>query len=123
MKTIKLVCLDIAGFRKQGELVTDLGPVAAFLEYASGREAHNLGKPSALLFDALARDLEVERGAIVMVGDDAEFDASGAVALGLQGVLVRTGKYTAGDEHKVEPRPTAVIDSVAALPDWLGLGA
>src|SRR5439155_392455 len=41
-------------FRKGGELVTDLGPVAAFLAYASGREAETLGKPSELLFDAVA---------------------------------------------------------------------
>ena len=106
-------------FRKGAELVTDLGPLAAFLAYASGRTPQNLGKPSRLLFEALAREARCELGEIVMVGDDAEFDASGAAALGMRGVLVRTGKYRAGDEDAASPKPTAVLDSVADLPAWL----
>src|SRR2546425_1070379 len=70
-------------FRKGGELVTDLGPVAAFLSYASGREAETLGKPSPLLFDSIAEDAGVRRAEIAMVGDDAEFDVSASVALGM----------------------------------------
>ena len=106
-------------YRKGADLWTDLGPIAAFLGYASGREAENLGKPSALLFDAIASEAGVGRAQVVMVGDDAEFDAAGAVALGMQGVLVRTGKYRAGDEDEVTPRPSAVIDGVADLPRLL----
>ena len=56
-----------------------------------------------------------------MVGDDAEFDASGAVALGMTGILVRTGKYRDGDEERVSPPHSAVIESVVTLPRWLGL--
>lgn len=108
-------------FRRDGELVTDLGPVAAFLAYASGAEAETLGKPSPLLFQALAAEVGCGLDEVLMIGDDAEFDASGSVALGMQGLLVRTGKYRAGDETRVEPRPTAVLDSVAELPRWLGL--
>jgi ribonucleotide monophosphatase NagD (HAD superfamily) len=37
----------------------------------------------------------------------------------MRGVLVRTGKYRAGDEEAVSPKPTAVLDSVADLPAWL----
>jgi ribonucleotide monophosphatase NagD (HAD superfamily) len=59
---------------------------------------------------------------MVMVGDDAEFDAAGAVALGLAGILVRTGKYRPGDEARVAPPPTAILDSVADLPAWLERG-
>jgi ribonucleotide monophosphatase NagD (HAD superfamily) len=33
-----------------------------------------------------------------MIGDDVEADVNGALAVGLQTVLVRTGKYRAGDE-------------------------
>jgi HAD superfamily hydrolase (TIGR01458 family) len=107
-------------FRKQGEMVTDLGPVAAFLTYASGREAENLGKPSPLLFDSVAEDAGVRRAEIVMVGDDAEFDVSASVALEMTGILVRTGKFRPEDETRFKPKPTAVLDSVADLPDWLG---
>jgi len=108
-------------FRRQDELVTDLGPVAAFLSYASGREMVNLGKPSVDLFESLARAADCSLEQTVMVGDDAEFDVSGSVALGMSGVLVRTGKYRDGDERRLPHPPTAVLDSVADLPGWLGL--
>jgi HAD superfamily hydrolase (TIGR01458 family) len=108
-------------FRKGEHLVTDLGPVAAFLAYAADREIGNLGKPSPLLFESLASDAGCALGEAVMVGDDAEFDASGSVAIGMNGVLVRTGKYRDGDERRFDPPPTATIDSVADLPGWLGL--
>lgn len=106
-------------FRRPDGLATDLGPVAAFLEYASGARAQTLGKPSPLLFEALARDAGVSLEQVVMVGDDVEFDASGSVALGMAGLLVRTGKYRDGDEARVEPKPTATLGSVADLPAWL----
>ena len=108
-------------FRRGDELVTDLGPLAAFFSYASGVEAETLGKPSPLLYDAIARENGVERGEIVMVGDDAEFDVSASVALGMRGVLVRTGKYRDGDESRVSPAPSAVLGSVADVPAWLGI--
>jgi len=108
-------------FKKGGELVTDIGPLAAFLTYATGREATTLGKPSPLLYDAVANEVGATREGIVMVGDDAEFDVSASVALGMQGVLVKTGKYRAGDEGRVDPRPSAVLESVSDLPGWLGM--
>lgn len=106
-------------YRKRGDLVTDLGPVAAFLSYASGRRPEILGKPSPLLFDALAAAAGATLAEVVMAGDDAEFDAAGAARLGMAAVLVRTGKYRPGDEARVDPAPTAVLDSIAELPDWI----
>ena len=109
-------------FKKGGELVTDIGPLAGFLTYASGREATTLGKPSALLYDAIAAEVGApSRAEIVMVGDDAEFDVAASVALGMQGLLVKTGKYRPGDEKGVQPQPTAVLESVSDLPRWLGI--
>lgn len=108
-------------YRRGGELLTDVGPVAAFLEHASGRAPENLGKPSPLVFQALADEVGIDLDRVLMVGDDAEFDASGAVGLGMGGILVRTGKYRHGDEETVRPHPTAVLDSIAAIPEWLGM--
>lgn len=103
-------------FRRAGRLVTDLGPVAAFLGYAANRTWENLGKPSPLLFQTLASDLDVNVAELAMVGDDAEFDAAGALRAGCgAGILVRTGKYRAGDETAVVPAPSAVIGGVAEL--------
>lgn len=106
-------------FKRDGALWTDVGPLAALLAYAADTEVEVFGKPSPLLFDTIAGEAGVARERMLMVGDDAEFDVSATVGLGLQGVLVRTGKYRPGDEERVEPPPTAVIESVADLPAWL----
>lgn len=106
-------------YRAGGELRTDVGAVAALLAFSGGREPETLGKPSPLLFDAVARSAAVSRESIVMVGDDAEVDVAASVALGMRGVLVKTGKYREGDEERVTPRPSAVIDSIGALPGCL----
>lgn len=108
-------------FMRDGRPVTDLGPVAAFLSCASRVEAEVLGKPSPLLFEALAREVGCALPEIVMVGDDAEVDVGASGALGLQAVLVRTGKYRPGDERRAVPPASAVLDSVAQLPGWLGM--
>ncbi len=55
----------------------------------------------------------------VMVGDDVESDIGGAKALGMRGVLVRTGKFEEKTLAAAEPKPDAVIDSIANLPALL----
>jgi ribonucleotide monophosphatase NagD (HAD superfamily) len=54
-----------------------------------------------------------------MVGDDVVNDVLGAQAVGITGVLVRTGKFLATDLERVEREPDHVLDSIADLPAWL----
>ena len=97
----------------------DAGPFVAALEYASGQEAEVIGKPARTFFDAARSSLGTEPGETIMVGDDVEGDVGGALAAGLAGALVRTGKYKSGDEGRIDPAPTAVHDDLAAVVDWL----
>lgn len=109
-------------YRKGDELWTDLGPLAAFLAYAAHvPPAETLGKPSPALFDLIARDVGVSRDAILMVGDDAEFDVGGSLALGMQAALVRTGKYRPGDASRLAEPPSLELESIVSLPSALGL--
>lgn len=55
---------------------------------------------------------------LAQVGDDVMGDVGGAQAAGCRTVLVKTGKYRPGDEAG-QVLPTAVLASVAALPQWL----
>jgi HAD superfamily hydrolase (TIGR01458 family) len=103
-------------WRRADGLALDVGAYSAALEYASGRDAIVLGKPAAEFFLAAMRDIGVERA--VMIGDDAEADVGGAMAAGLPGVLVRTGKYRA-DALNARVTPTAIVDSVADVPSLL----
>jgi len=109
-------------YQRAGRLVSDLGPVAAFLGYAARVSWENLGKPSPTLFHTVAEELGVSLAEMAMCGDDGEFDAAGAVAAGVgAGVLVRTGKYRPGAENGLAPPPTFVIDHIGELEQVLGL--
>ena len=79
----------------------DAGPFVHALEYASGNKATVIGKPSRDFYLAAVRSVGCEPDETVMVGDDVEADVLGAVAAGLQGILVKTGKYRQGDEQKI----------------------
>ena len=95
-----------------GGLSLDVGAFVAGLEYASRREAIVLGKPSPLFFKLALQGLGCAPEEAAMIGDDAEADVGGAMAAGLQGVLVRTGKYRAGDEARLQHPPTAVVENL-----------
>ncbi|MDH3665332.1 MAG: TIGR01458 family HAD-type hydrolase [Paracoccaceae bacterium] len=102
-----------------GELSMDAGAFVRALEYASGRQAKVLGKPSADFFALAVESLGCLAHEAVMVGDDAEADVGGAMAAGLAGVLVRTGKYREGDEDRLDPPPAHVAADLEAAVAWI----
>jgi ribonucleotide monophosphatase NagD (HAD superfamily) len=55
-----------------------------------------------------------------MVGDDLEADVGGALDAGLRGVLVRTGKFRVDALAASDVTPSAIVDSIAQVPAWLG---
>jgi phospholysine phosphohistidine inorganic pyrophosphate phosphatase len=97
-------------------LSLDAGPFVAALEYATGREAEVMGKPSAAFFELALSDLGVSAERAAMVGDDVEADVGGAMDAGLAGILVRTGKYREDLVRASGIEPTATVDSIADLP-------
>lgn len=99
----------------------DIGAYVAALEAATGRAATVVGKPDAAFFALAAGDMGVDPAHVLVVGDDIESDIGGAQGAGMRGVLVRTGKYRDALVARSEVRPDAIIDSIAALPGWLGL--
>lgn len=82
-------------FETEEGLRLDVGAFVAGLEYATGRAATIVGKPSVPFFRLAAESLGVPVEEIVMVGDDIDSDVGGAQAAGIRGVLVQTGKYRA----------------------------
>ncbi len=119
-------------------LEVDAGAYVAALEYATGQRATVCGKPNAEFFEAAVRSLEsaerrsggtsegavpTRRGdsraappaVVAMVGDDLWADIEGAQRAGLQGWLVRTGKFSEDALDSSGIRPERVLDSVADL--------
>ncbi len=106
-------------FREPGGFSLDLGPFVKALEYAADTKARVLGKPAADFFRAAVASMGLEANEVVMVGDDHETDVGGALAAGLQAILVRTGKYRAGDESLIEPAGGRVCDDLSAAADLI----
>ena len=100
-------------------LSLDAGPFVAAVEYATGSEALVVGKPAAGFFELVLEDLAADPSNAAMVGDDVETDVGGALAAGLGGILVRTGKYREDFVAESGVEPTATVDSIAAVPGLL----
>jgi HAD superfamily hydrolase (TIGR01458 family) len=97
-------------------LALDAGPFVAGLEFATGKNATVAGKPSPQFYSAAVGSLGlVPSGDVAMVGDDVWSDVDGAQRAGLQGWLVRTGKYRETAVRESGIRPDRILDSIAAL--------
>ncbi|MDM5270856.1 TIGR01458 family HAD-type hydrolase [Sulfurovum sp. zt1-1] len=97
-----------------GELSMDAGPFVSALEYASGKKAHIIGKPSHDFYHLACASIGVDPRNAVMIGDDIQSDISGAQEAGLQAILVRTGKFSPSDLDS-SIVPDAVFDSLADI--------
>jgi HAD superfamily hydrolase (TIGR01458 family) len=109
----------------------DSGAFVAGLEFASGRKAVVLGKPSRAFFSQaageLAGDVRQANGArsrrrdFAMVGDDLWTDVLAAQRAGLRGVFVLSGKHGRADLERAASQrrgggaPTFVARSLAEL--------
>lgn len=102
-------------WESQDGLVLDAGPFVVALEYAAAQEALVTGKPSRAFFAQALEQLGVEPGNAAMIGDDVEADVGGAIEAGLDGVLVRTGKFRPQTLESSGVTPTQVWDSIAEL--------
>ncbi len=112
-------------------LEVDAGAYVAALEYATGAKVTVCGKPNREFFEAAVGSLDAaeprnggtEGGSdhptvqslIAMVGDDLWADIDGAQRAGLEGWLVRTGKFHEDTLATSGIRPDRVLDSVAEL--------
>lgn len=112
-----LIALSRDRYWLRGErLVLDAGPFVVGLEFATGKSAVVAGKPSPLFYGAAIRSLGLDPDlSAAMVGDDLWSDVQGAQGAGLQGWLVRTGKYREAVLRESGIRPDRILDSVAAL--------
>lgn len=106
-------------FQEVDGLSLDAGPFITALEYASGKQAIVTGKPSREFFDAAVERLACKPAEVVMIGDDVEADVRGAISAGLQGVLVRTGKYRPGDEDQLLTSGGQVVADFTAAVDLI----
>ena len=106
-------------YREDEKLMLDVGPFAALLEFATEKPAIIVGKPSQDFFLTALKDMNVEANSAVMIGDDIVSDCGGAQSCGLQGVLVRTGKFRQTDENHPKVKPDVIVDNLAMAVDMI----
>jgi phospholysine phosphohistidine inorganic pyrophosphate phosphatase len=93
-KEASLIALGMGRYYEEaGSLNLDVGPFAKALEFATGKTATIIGKPSPDYFKAALTKLGVSAEESVMIGDDVISDVGGAMNCGMKGILVRTGKF------------------------------
>lgn len=102
-----------------GGLSLDAGAFVAALSFACRREPIVLGKPAPEFFRLALASIGCAPRDAVMIGDDVESDIAGAMACGMAGVLVRTGKYEPGAEDTIVPSPSAVVADLAGAVDYI----
>jgi HAD superfamily hydrolase (TIGR01458 family) len=102
-------------FQEADGLSLDLGAFTSALEFASGRKAIIMGKPSKTFFLQAVNKLGCQAEQAIMIGDDVESDINGALRAGLQACLVKTGKYRAGDEDLIDGDALVVNDINQAI--------
>ena len=77
--------------------------------------------PAPACFVAGLEALGLPAVRVAMVGDDLENDVLAAQAVGVSGVLVRTGKFREQTLAGASGTPDHVIGSIVDLPALLGL--
>jgi len=72
-----------------------------------------------MFFELALCDMGLHAGQVAMIGDDILTDIGGARTIGMQGILVRTGKYRKDAVDNAVVKPSCIIDSIAQLQDIL----
>lgn len=111
-----LLAMGVNRYFKSGDTFNlDAGPFVNALEYASGTGAMVLGKPSRDFYMQAVESIGCKPDECIMVGDDVESDVIGALNAGINGILVKTGKYRAAAEDLITDKADCVDDINAAV--------
>jgi HAD superfamily hydrolase (TIGR01450 family) len=91
------------------------GPIVKALEFASGKKAVLIGKPSPRMFQLALQLANAKPSRAVMIGDQIETDIIGARRAGVHTILVLTGVENREGIARSKIKPDAVIENVDAL--------
>lgn len=93
----ELIALHKGKFWKsEGDLQMDIGGFVAGLEYATGKTATVIGKPSHSFFSAALKSIELTKDEVLMIGDDIDGDIGGAQRFWTEGLLSENWKIQRG---------------------------
>ncbi|XP_033725496.1 haloacid dehalogenase-like hydrolase domain-containing protein 2 [Pecten maximus] len=115
-----LVAIHKARYYKRTDgLALGPGPFVTALEHATDTKAEVVGKPEKSFFLSAIEEFNCQPEECVMIGDDVRDDIGGAIATGMLGILVKTGKYRDGDENNIDPKPTYTATNFSGAVDYV----
>jgi len=101
-------------WRTEEGLFLDAGPFVVALEYAAETRAEVIGMPSLAYFSRVLADLGLPPQRVAMIGEDVETAVRGAQRAGMQGWLVKTGRFRKEDLGR-GIWPNKVLESIADI--------
>ncbi len=91
------------------------GSIVKTLEFASGKKAVMIGKPSPRMFTLALQLAKENAGEAVMIGDQIETDLVGARKAGVHTILVLTGVETRESVNRSKIQPEMILDNLDEL--------
>jgi len=105
-KGVPMITASISPFYlSEGRKKLDTGAFVRLFESASDSEIEVFGKPSPLYYREALAILDCRAEEVLVIGDDWRTDVRGAMHTGCRALLMRSGKYKAGDENNVPGVP------------------
>jgi NagD protein len=91
------------------------GAFVAMLEFATGKQAFSVGKPSPVMMRMARKALQLATDETIMIGDTMGTDILGGGAMGFTTVLTLSGVTQESDLDKYAYAPDFIIQSVGDL--------
>jgi len=91
------------------------GSIVRLLEAVSGQKAEVIGKPQPAMLEAALMRFGLTAKDALMLGDSLETDMPAAAALGMLGILVRTGVSHAATEEALTGEKPLIFDDIPSL--------
>jgi 4-nitrophenyl phosphatase len=110
-----VACHSARLYMYQDRVAMAVGPIVRAIEYASGKRAVAIGKPSKLMFELALERAGCKPEDAVMVGDQEETDIAGAKKMGITSIIVKTGVFSRGETKTRADAVVETVDDVAEL--------
>ena len=95
------------------EYKMDTGIFVKMYEILTNKNAIIIGKPSQIIYSITLKRMGIEASNVISIGDDGLTDIIGGNEIGMETVMVKTGKYKNGDEEKYKPKK--VINNIMEI--------
>jgi NagD protein len=101
----------------KGKYRAGCGAFVAMLEFATGKTAFSVGKPSPVMMRMARKKLGLATDETIMIGDTMTTDILGADCMGFTTVLTLSGVTKEEDLHHFGYGPDFIVKTIAELLD------